>query len=155
AAFLEKNRDDYRKGTGQGGQADTAGYALLSLELGGWKPDATAEAVAEYLLLRDKDHDHWRASGNRPPSEVSDFTPTYLALRALRKWGTDGQQERVAKRTEAARGWLLKASAKDTEERVFRLWGLQAAGAEDTELQAAAEELARSQRKDGGWGQTD
>jgi len=85
AAFLEKNREDYRKGQGQGGQADTAGYALLALELAGWKPDATTEAVAEYLLLRDKDHDHWRTSGNRPPSEVSDFTPTYLALRALRK----------------------------------------------------------------------
>ena len=155
AAFLDRNRDDYRKGQGQGGQADTAGYAMLSLEIGGWKPDATTEAVAEYLLLRDKDQGHWRASGNRPPSEVSDFTPTYLALRALRKWGTDAQKERIEKRTGAARGWLLKTPAKDTEERVFRLWGLQAAGAEDRELWAAAQELARSQRKDGGWGQTD
>src|SRR5206468_5037275 len=33
AAFLDRNRDEYRKGKGQGGQADTAGYALLSLEL--------------------------------------------------------------------------------------------------------------------------
>jgi hypothetical protein len=155
AAFLEKNRDDYRKGQGQGGQADTAGYALLALELGGWKPDATTEAVAEYLLLRDKDRDHWRSSGNRPPSEVTDFTPTYLALRALRKWGADAQKERIAQRTEAARGWLLKKPAKDTEERVFRLWALQAAGADDKELLEASRQLARSQRKDGGWGQTD
>ena len=27
-----------------GGQVDTAGYALYTLELGGWKPDATTEA---------------------------------------------------------------------------------------------------------------
>ena len=32
AAFLDTNRDNYRKGKGQGGQADTAGYALLTLE---------------------------------------------------------------------------------------------------------------------------
>src|ERR1700730_15804442 len=31
AAFLDKNRDNYRKGQGQGGQVDTAGSALWSL----------------------------------------------------------------------------------------------------------------------------
>src|SRR6516225_9925225 len=41
AKFLEQNRENYRKGKGQGGQVDTAAYALLTLELGGWKPDAT------------------------------------------------------------------------------------------------------------------
>src|SRR5436309_908711 len=37
ATFLARNRDNYRQGKGQGGQVDTAGYALLTLELGGWK----------------------------------------------------------------------------------------------------------------------
>ncbi len=55
AAFLAKNRDNYKQGKGQGGQADTAGYALWTLELGGREPDETTAAVAEYLLLRDKD----------------------------------------------------------------------------------------------------
>jgi hypothetical protein len=155
AAFLAKNRDDYRQGKGQGGQADTAGAALLALAAGGWKADATTEAVAEYLLLRDKDHDHWRAVSNRPPSEASDFTTTFVALRGLRTWGTPAQKERIARRTEAARGWLLRTNAKDTEDRVHRLWGLDAAGAPDKVVRAAADELARSQRKDGGWSQTD
>jgi hypothetical protein len=155
AEFLEKNRDNYREGKGTGGQADTAGYALLSLELGGWKPDATTEAMAEYLLLRDQDRDHWRTTSNRPPSEACDFTPTYFAIRGLRKWGTDAQKERIAKRIDAARGWLVKAEAKDTEDRVFRLWGLRAAKAEDKELRPAVKALLKSQRKDGGWGQTD
>src|SRR5262249_38752026 len=61
-AFLEGNRENYRQGKGQGGQVDTAGYALLTLELGGWKPDATMEAVVEYLLLRDKELGHWRTT---------------------------------------------------------------------------------------------
>jgi hypothetical protein len=155
AAFLEKNRDDYRQGKGTGGQADTAGYALLALEVGGTKPDATSEAVVEYLLQRNRDLDHWRASGNRPPSEASDFSPTYLALRALRHWGAPTQQERIRKRIAAVRPWLLETSAKDTEDRVFRLWALQAAGAEEKDVQAAVQELVQTQNKDGGWKQTE
>lgn len=155
AEFLERNQEEYRQGKGQGGQVDTAGYALFTLELGGWKPDATTEAVVEYLLLRDKDRDHWRTTSVRPPSEVSDFTPTYFALRALRKWGVSEQKERVEKRVETVRGWLLKARATDTEDRVFRLWGLQESGADDKEIRSAARELIQSQREDGGWGQTD
>src|SRR5262249_13951040 len=87
-------------------------------------------------------------------SEVSDFTPTYLAVRALRRWGTPDLAERIDKRVAAARDWLLKTPAEDTEDRVFRLWGLKAAGAADAGVRAAAEGLGDSQRGDGGWGQT-
>src|SRR5262249_25063360 len=103
----------------------------------------------------DQDRDHWRTTSNRPPSEVSNFTPTYLALRGLRKWGTDAQKDRIDKRVETVRGWLLKTPAKDTEDRVFRLRALRAAGAEESDLRPAVEELAQSQRPDGGWRQTD
>jgi hypothetical protein len=154
AAFLGGNRQNYLQGKGQGGQVDTAGYALLTLEVGGWKPDETTEAVVEYLLQYNKNLGHWRTTSNRPPSEISDFTPTYLALRALWKWGDPGQKERIGKRTAAARDWLLRTPARDTEDRVFRLWGLQAAGADEKEVRSAVLELVRSQREDGGWGQT-
>jgi hypothetical protein len=155
AAFLDRNREDYQKGKGQGGQVDTAGYALLALELGGWKADATTAAVAEYLLVRDQDVDHWRTTSNRPPSEASDFTPTYLAIRALGKWGTDRQKERIAKRIDAVRAWLLKTEPKDTEDRVFRLLALQQAHAPAVAVESAMRELIRAQRDDGGWAQTD
>src|SRR6266542_2324554 len=55
ADFLERNRTNYLAGNGQGGQALTAGHALWALENGGWKSDATTDAVAEYLLLWQKD----------------------------------------------------------------------------------------------------
>ncbi len=155
ARFLDGNRDNYREGKGQGGQAETAGYALFALELAGWKADATTEAVAEYLLLFDKDRDHWRPTSDRPPSESSAFTTTYLALRALRHWGTAGQKERITKRIDTVRGWLLKAKTAETEDRVFRLWSLHAVEADEKDRRSAAQELLRSQRKDGGWGQTD
>ncbi len=109
AAFLDRNRQNYLQGKGQGGKADTASYALFTLEVGGWKADATTGAVAEYLLSQEKDLDHWRSAGRRPPSEGSDFTPTYLALWALKKWGVAAQKERIARRCEAVRAWLLKA----------------------------------------------
>jgi hypothetical protein len=155
AEFLDKNQEEYRQGKGQGGQVDTAGYALLTLELGGWSPDATTEAVVEYLLLRDKNGDHWRSAGNRPPTEASPFTTSYVAIRALKKWGTDAQQERIAKRLDAVRGWLRKTAAKDTEDRVFRLFALAAVGEPATKRQGAIEELRDSQHKDGGWAQLD
>src|SRR5947209_6403776 len=115
-----------------------AGHALLTLEVGGWKPDRTTAAVAEYLLLRNKDLDHWRAISDRPPSEASPFTTSYLAVRALQTFGTAGQKGRIDERIRAARGWLVKTPAGDTEDHVFRLWALKRVGADAGEVRAAA-----------------
>ncbi len=71
ADFLEKNRTSYLAGKGQGGQADTAGYALWALENGGWKSDATTAAVTEYLLQWQRDLEHWKPQSRRPPTEQS------------------------------------------------------------------------------------
>jgi hypothetical protein len=153
AAFLDTGRANYLKGRGQGGQVDTAGYALWALETGGWAPDQTTAAVTEYLLRYRKDLDHWRTTSNRPPSEVSPFTATYLAVRALQTFGTPEQKERTGERLRAARGWLETMPARDTEDRVFRLWALQRIGADAKTVQGAAHELRRTQRPDGGWAQ--
>jgi hypothetical protein len=155
ARFLERNRENYLRGQGQGGQAATAGYALWALEAGGWQADETTAAVAEYLLLFDRSLDRWRIAAYRPPSEYSDFTSTYLALRALRHFGTTEQKDRIDRRLAAVRQWLVKTPARETEDRVFRLWGLKAAGAAAAEVQAAAADLLRTQRPDGGWAQSD
>jgi hypothetical protein len=153
--FLDRNRENYLKGQGQGGQVDTAGYALWTLEMGGWKPDRTTAAVAEYLLLYNKDLDHWRSTSNRPPSEASAFTVNYLAVRALQTFGTAEQKGRIDERIGAVRGWLAKTPTKDTEDRVFRLWALKRVGFEAKKVQAAAQELIKRQRPDGGWAQLD
>jgi Squalene-hopene cyclase C-terminal domain len=154
-SFLTKNREEYQKGRGQGGQADTAGYALWTLELGGWRSDATTAAVTEYLLLFDKDQDHWRTTSHRPPSEVSAFTTSYFASRALLAFGTEGQKERIKRRLDRLRFWLEKTAAQDTEDRVFRLLAMKQARCDATHIHTAAQELLRSQRPDGGWGQTE
>ena len=155
ADFLEKNRENYEMGKGQGGQADTAGYALLTLHAGGWKADATTSAVIEYLLLRDKNRDFWQATSQRPPSEASALTTTFVALSALKNYGPESKKEDMERRLEKVGNWLKKVTLKDTEDRVFHLHALKVLGADDKYLLAASEELIKKQRKDGGWAQID
>lgn len=155
ASFLDKNADNFRKGKGTGGQADSAGYALLALAAGGWKPDATTEAVVEYLLQRDAELGRWKTVSKRPPSEASEFTVNYLALHGVRSYGSAAQKERIDARIKSALAWLLKTKPQDTEDRVFRLRALKEAGADAKALRTAADELKTTQRKDGGWSQLD
>src|SRR5437867_4808559 len=153
ADFLGTNRTNYLAGRGQGGQALTAGYALWSLEMGGWKSDETTDAVAEYLLKFQSDLDHWKPQTVRPPSEESFFTASYVALRGLKRFGTTGQQERISQRTAQVRQWMLNTPAGDTEDRVFRLRSLHVAEAPKDEIRGATHELLKTQRADGGWAQ--
>lgn len=153
ADFLAKNRTNYAAGKGQGGQALTAGYALWTLEMGGWKSDGTTDAVAEFLLKFQKDLDHWKPQTVRPPSEESLFTVSYVALRGLKTFGTAEQQERISQRTAQVRQWVLKTAASETEDRVFRLRSLHFAEAPGEEIQRATQELLKAQRADGGWAQ--
>ena len=155
ADYLAQQQEKFQTNDGVLGGVDTAGYALMTLELAGHKPDDATAAVVAYLIDYPGKAEHWRAVSYRPPTEASAFTPTYLALRALRYWGTAKQQERIEKRVAPARGWLLKTPAKDTEDRVFRLLALKEAGADETAIAAAVGDLLKTQRADGGWGQLD
>lgn len=153
--FLKQNKANYKAGKGTGGQADTAGWALYTLYHAGAEADDVTAAVAEYFLKRDVEKGYWRCSSNRPPSEASAFATTYLGVRALQSWGTPEQQERIAKRIDAVRKWLIDAEPKDTEDRVFRLRALKAVGGDADDLREAIISLRKAQRPDGGWSQLD
>ncbi len=152
-AFLRRNRDNYRKGKGQGGQADTAGYALWTLEEGGWKPDETTAAVAHYLVVRDQEKGHWTNVSTRPPSEASPFTTTFLGLYGLRAYLAEEEKAAGGERIARSLKWLLEAKPRDTEDRVFRLRALKHAGADPKDVDAAAKDLLAMRREDGGWSQ--
>jgi Squalene-hopene cyclase C-terminal domain len=152
--FLARNEETYKKGTGQGGQADTAGYALWLLDLAKTPPNETTSAVVEYLIQYHADWGYWRVSGNRPPSEASHFSTTYAALRGLKSYGTEAQKTRVAERIAKAKDWLEKTPAADTEDAVFRLRGLTLVASEKDAIVKAAKELWDLQREEGGWSQT-
>lgn len=153
ADFLAKNRTNYLAGKGQGGQTDTAGYALWALANGGWKPDSTTAAVAEYLLVWQKNLEHWKPQSRRPPSEGSLFTSTHAALRGLQSFATPEQHQRRTARFHQVRTWLLQTPAQDHEDRVFRLRALHVADAPAPAIAQAAADLLASQRPDGGWAQ--
>ena len=155
AGFLKKNREQYLQGKGQGGQADTAGYALVTLAAGQWEADDTTSAVTEYLLQRHKDQDYWSNNSNRPPTEASRFTTTYVSLRGLSAFATPEQIERRQARIEQVREWLVKTKPEDNEDRVFRLLALKEVEAPQEDIAAAVKELLARQKDDGGWAQLD
>ncbi|MFK8114627.1 MAG: prenyltransferase/squalene oxidase repeat-containing protein [Rubripirellula sp.] len=153
-AHLKRGKKNYLIGKGQGGKVDTAGYALWGLEAGGHPPDEITSAVTEYLLKTERFVGHWKHGSNRPPSESSDVTSTYVALRALGAYGTNMQQERIGTHTAAASDWLMNCKTRDTEDRVFQLRGLAYLGKSEPRQQELADELIARQREDGGWAQT-
>jgi hypothetical protein len=155
AADLEGALESYKKGDGQPGGVTRAGYALFTLDVGGQAPDEVTGAVAGFLLKRDEAREHWRASSDRPPSEGSAFTATYVAVRALAKYGDGAQKDRTAARVRKARQWLEVTKPKDTEDRVFRLLALDAAEAPAASIRKAADDLLATRRDDGGWSQRD
>lgn len=150
ADILAEGRDRYVEGKGQGGAAFMAGSALWTLKLGGWKADANTEAVVEYLLEHQKDLNHWKPPSIRPPSEESPFSATYFALEGIRQFASEAQQPRMTARVASALEWLGKTAPQTTEDRVFRLQALRAAGGN---VEAAVAGLLATQRDDGGWAQ--
>jgi hypothetical protein len=174
-ADLSTAIEEYRQGKGQPGGVIRAGYALWALEAAGWAPDETTAAVAQYLAVAPGRRDFWSGQSNRPPSEASHFTATAVALRGLHSFGSaaaakPADPERVsskgqpavpdrardpAERRARALEWLRQTQPRETEERVFRLWGLQFAGAAPKDREAAVADLLRTQRPDGGWSQLD
>ncbi len=150
---LRRGRKRYDSGKGQGGGVDTAGYALWTLEEGQWEPDEVTGAVVNWLIGQQRPAGHWKHSSNRPPSEASSFTTTYLALRALGNFATDEQTSEVDEAFDAARRWLLVNEPADTEEYVFRLLSLAYVDADSGTIQEAEAQLRELQRADGGWSQ--
>lgn len=150
--FLAEGKKNYRKGVGQGGKASTAGYALLALEAAGHGRDDVTAAVASFLVGMNEKQGYWKLTSRRPPSGHSEIATAANSVRALRRWGAG--DERVDARVARVLEWLRKAEPEDTEDRVFRLRGLAAAGAPKGEVDSAAKELLEIQRSDGGWAQT-
>ena len=155
AAHLKRGKSNYLKGIGQGGKADTAGSALWALHSTGYPRDEITDAVVDFLVQWNDDTPYWQAQSNRPPSEGSRFTSTFLALRGFESYRVPEKREAIEARRSSARQWLIETVPDSTEDRVFRLRALQLAQANPPDLANAAELLKTRQRDDGGWSQLD
>ena len=149
---LARGKKRYLEGKGQGGGYTRAGYALWSLRQAGWKPDEVTGYVSGYLA-HDQQAEHWPSNGNRPPTERSPYTTTYLALQGVDGFGTKEQAEKIEAREKKALAWLVRTDPKETEDRVFRLLALAHLKADQKAVNEAAKALREAQRKDGGWAQ--
>ena len=154
-ADLEGALEDYKTGRGQPGGTTRAGYALFTLDTLGQPRSEVTDAVAGYFLQADKGRDHWQTRSNRPPSEASQFTATYLAVRSLQAFGKAADMEAIDGRLEEARRWLRTAKVIDTEDRVFRLFAAKALGLPVEAIQEDSSALLKTQNPDGGWSQLD
>lgn len=151
--FLKKNQEKYSEGKGTGGEADTAGYALLTLELAGVKPNETTDAVVNYFLKHQAANGYWKVTSNRPPSEASHFTTNYLALRALRVWGSPKLKNEIEERTKKSAAWIFDTASKTNEDQVFQLLAFSELKADKTIIEKSAKALITKQKADGGWAQ--
>jgi N-acyl-D-amino-acid deacylase len=150
---LKTDIELYRKGQGQPGGVTRAGYALFALQSTEQPRSEITDAVVAYLLKKDSDLGRWRGASNRPPSEKSDFTNTFLSIRALNTFTEASEKDAAAARIDQARKWLESAEPKETEDRVFQLWGMKEAGSPVALLHKAAQTLLAEQQTDGGWAQ--
>lgn len=150
---FKKNVAKYRDGRGTGGQVDTAGYGLWALHAGGWAKDEHTGAVVDYLLKRDREKKFWRRSGERPPSEASNFTATFVATRALKAYGNADQKEAIREKLEKVSKWTLQEKTKETEDLVFKLNLLVELDPSSEKVKLVAKSLREEQNLDGGWSQ--
>jgi squalene cyclase len=152
-AYFAARAEQLRKGRGVVGGPYTAGYALVSLHADNWPADQTTDDLIQYLLKTQSSDGRWRIRTSRPPLESSDFTATALSVRGLEVFGRPTQKEEIARRTQRARQWLVKAQPKTHEDRVFHLLGLKWAGADQSSINKAGRALLSQQQHDGGWKQ--
>jgi cytochrome c551/c552 len=152
-AYLESWRERTVQNMFIAGQADTISYVLLGLAADGYPPDVATDAQAIWLKRRQSPDGHWFVTAMRPPIESNDIEVTAVSMRALQVFAPPAQRTEYLKAIDRARAWLTMASAKSTEEHVFRLLGLSWAGAPNAVIKRAAADLLAIQRDDGGWGQ--
>ncbi len=128
-------------------------YTLFGFWAEGQGTSRITDALAHYLALKQRKNGQWVTPVYRPPHDASDFTFTALSIRGLRSYGPKGRHTEFEARIARARKWLVRARAVETEDKAFRLLGLQWAGADSRHIHEATAVLIREQRLDGGWAQ--
>jgi ankyrin repeat protein len=136
-----------------GGMATATGYILFALDEQQFPANESTDALVRLLRLMQRSDGRW-ISPVRPPIEASEFTATAVSVRALRRYGVDDPEaNRVS--LARARRWLESSTPADHEDRVFRLLGLIWIEGSKTLRDEATRALLETQRRDGGWAQTE
>jgi ankyrin repeat protein len=154
ASYLESWRERTAQNMFIAGQQDTIGYLLVGLGEDRLAGNPATDAQAIWLKRRQASDGHWPAVAVRPPIESNDVTVTAVSMRAMQLFAPPSRRAEFAAAVDRARDWLAGVRPLDTEQRAFRLLGLNWAGASPNLVAAAARDLVATQRDDGGWAQT-
>jgi len=137
-----------------GGEALTAGYALLALAANNYQPDRVTATTVHWILARQMPDGRWLGNGlNRPPSEYSSISHTAIAAGGLVSYPLPGRQREIADSLRRAQQWLLAVETKSAEERAMRLMGLVWTKAARPRVADAIKQVRDQQEQNGGWSQ--
>lgn len=126
---------------------------LFGLAAQGVAPSEVTEAMAVVLAHQQSPDGAWRFVLHREPLQSSPFMTTAYALRALNTYLPLSKAPEYKERLDNARRWLVGTPAHSNEDMTFRLLGLRWAGAPESEIAAASQQLRLAQKRDGGWAQ--
>jgi hypothetical protein len=133
--------------------ASATGYLLWGLSLESTDADFSIDALVHAAAVNQSEDGSWLQFIPRPPITDVEISSTALGVRALTLYPLPGRKEEMEARVGRARAWLSDSSPRMTEEHVYKILGLYWAGEPREKLAPLVEELARQQRKDGGWAQ--
>jgi ankyrin repeat protein len=156
-SFLERRREGLSQGfLFAGGDFFSPGilsYILIGLHAENYKADLNTDTVAMFLKSRQMPDGRWAypAADTRPPLGSWHIGQTALSMRALQLYAPPVDKRAYDESVRRAAGWLAKAEARTTEDRMWRLLGLAWSGAHRDAVRTATRELLSLQRADGGW----
>ena len=131
--------------------APSDGWALIAADAAGVRPNPVTAVYARRIAAWQRSDGHWPTVDARPPQSYSLFTATAVALRAMQLDMPAQLRKETGERLARAKAWLQTTEPRDTEDYVFRLFGLHWAGASGAECGRAAHDLLALQRSNGGW----
>src|SRR5215831_14766515 len=126
-------------------------YRLIAADAAGVRPSLTTAVMARLLMARQNRGGDWPSHRQRPPSSYSNVTFTALGVRAIQLYAHSSQKAELATHVALARQWFLAHRPIDTEERTYKLLGLNWSGGDRASIAAATRDLQGVQQADGGW----
>lgn len=133
--------------------APMASTTFFGLASHGVVKTETTDAMATVLARQQEADGSWKFYFHRAPSQSSPFMTTALSVQMLAGYAPESLNAERDACISKAKNWLLSNPATTNEDRIYRLLGLRAAGASETEIASAVAQLRSTQRPDGGWAQ--
>jgi ankyrin repeat protein len=129
-----------------------ASYFLSAAKSNGVPANPGFAEVALVLGGQQEADGPWHKGLQRGTMQSSSMMTTAMALDVLSTYWPEEKKAEMAQRASRAKTWLAAAKANSAEDLAARVWGLKVAGADRTEVDAAAKQLLAAQKPDGGWG---